>query len=270
MSIQSAVSSPIRLVDSHCHLDRLDLTAYDNNLALALAAAHEQGIVHMLCVSIDMEQAPLLQQIASQYPHISISVGLHPTEEKEDEPSMEELIALAQHPKVIAIGETGLDYYRVEEASLWQQERFRRHIQAAKSVDKAIIVHSRNARADTIRILKEEGADGPGGVLHCFTENWEMAKQAIDLNFYISISGIVTFRNAVEVQEIAKQIPLDRLLIETDSPYLAPVPHRGKSNQPAWVRHVAEYIAELRGIPLEVLAEQTTDNFFRLFKHAQA
>jgi TatD DNase family protein len=260
----------IQLVDSHCHLDRLDLSSYQDNLSLALQAAHEQGIVHMLCVSIDLEQAPVLQKIAEQYPHISISVGLHPTEEKEHEPSVEELIALAQHPKVVAIGETGLDYYRVEEASLWQQERFRRHIQAAKQLDKAIIVHSRNARADTIRIIKEEGADVPGGVLHCFTEDWEMAKQAIDLNFYISLSGIVTFKNALALQEVAKQVPLDRLLIETDSPYLAPVPHRGKPNQPAWVRHVAEFIAELRGIPLETVAEQTTENFFRLFKSASA
>jgi TatD DNase family protein len=254
----------IRLVDSHCHLHMLE-----GELQSFLDAAREKNIVHMLCVSVDLDHALVLQQIAATYPHISISVGLHPTEEKEQEPTIDELVQLAQHPKVVAIGETGLDYYRVEAATHWQQERFRRHIRAAKIVDKAIIVHSRNARADTIQILKEEGAETPGGVLHCFTEDWYMAKKAMDLNFYISLSGIVTFKNATELQEIAKKIPLDRLLIETDAPFLAPMPHRGKSNQPAWVRHVAEFIAELRGISLEEVAEQTTENFFTLFKSAR-
>ncbi|MFU8797786.1 MAG: TatD family hydrolase [Gammaproteobacteria bacterium] len=251
-------------VDSHCHLNMLE-----GDLSTLLLTAREQGVIHMLCVSVELDKTPLLQDIAAHYSDISISVGLHPTERVEEEPSVETLIQLSQHPKVVAIGETGLDYYRVEEQSDWQQERFRRHIRAAKQLDKAIIVHSRNARADTIRILKEEGAECPGGVMHCFTEDWDMAKKAIDLNFYISFSGIVTFKNAVELQKVAKKIPLDRLLIETDAPFLAPIPHRGKPNQPGWVRYVAEFIAELRGVSLETIAEQTTANFFQLFKSAK-
>jgi TatD DNase family protein len=254
------------LVDSHCHLDRLDLTPYEGDLSRALKAAADQGVGHMLCVSIDMDTFANVLKIAEQYPNVSASVGVHPTEQGTYDPPLQELIRLASHPAVVAIGETGLDYYRSTGDLDWQRERFARHISAAKAVDKPIIVHSREAREDTLKILAKEQASEVGGVLHCFTENWDMAKRAMDLNFYISISGIVTFNSAVELKEIAKQIPLNRLLIETDAPYLAPVPHRGKPNEPAYVRYVAECIAELRGIPFDELAAQTSENFFALFK----
>ncbi len=254
------------LVDSHCHLDRLDLTPYQGDLSLALDAAKKNSVQHILCVCIDLDNFPKVLAIAENYPDVSASVGIHPTEVITTEPSVEELVQLATHPKVVALGETGLDYYREQTNKEIQQERFRRHIRTAKKVAKPLIVHTRQARADTIAILKEEGADEVGGVLHCFTEDLDMAQKAIEINFYISFSGIVTFQNAKELQEIAKQIPLERMLIETDAPYLAPVPYRGKSNEPAYVRHVAEYIAQLRGISFEELAKKTTENFFNLFK----
>lgn len=258
----------MKLVDSHCHLDRLDLLTYNGKLDLALMAAKEQGVMHILCVAVSLENIPVVTAIAERYPHISASVGVHPTEESAQEITLEQLLHFGNHPKVVAVGETGLDYYRHEGDLAWQQQRFRTHIQAAKQLNKPLIIHTRMARDDTIRILQEERAQEIGGVMHCFTEDWKMAKQAIDLNFYISISGIVTFRNATELKEIAKQVPLDRLLIETDAPYLAPVPMRGKPNEPAYVRYVAEYIAELRGISVTALAEQTTTNFFSLFTKA--
>lgn len=254
------------LVDSHCHLDRLDLTPHNNDLANALTAAKDQGVGHILCVCIDLENFSKVLTIAENYPNVSASVGMHPTEILTKEPTTEELITLGSHTKVVAFGETGLDYYRDESNKAVQQERFRRHIQAAKQLNKPVIVHTRQARADTLQILKEEGAETCSGVLHCFTEDWEMAKRAIDQNFYISFSGIVTFQNAKELKEIAQKIPLDRMLIETDAPYLAPVPYRGKSNEPAYVRFVAEHIAELRKLPFATIAEQTTANFFKLFK----
>ncbi len=258
------------LVDSHCHLDQLDLTAYDGKLSDALVQAANQGVGHMLCVCITLQDFPQVLNVAQHYPHVSASVGLHPNEDAQGaEPTVDHLVALAQHEKVVAIGETGLDYYRSTGDLSWQHERFRRHIQAAKKANKALIVHSRQAREDTLRILKEEEAMSVGGVMHCFTENEEMANAAMDLGFYISFSGIVTFANAKELQAVAKQVPLERMLIETDSPYLAPVPHRGKSNEPAYVRHVADYIAELRGIDVAELAEQTTANFFNCFKQAR-
>ena len=253
------------LIDSHCHLDQLDLTPHNGKLDKALANAKTHGVGHFLCVCIDLEHFPDVLKIAEQYDNVYASVGLHPNEKVNAEPTVAELIKLAQHPKVIAIGETGLDYYRTEGDVSWQQERFRHHIQAALEVKKPLIVHSRQAREDTIRILKEEGADKIGGVMHCFTENWEMAQQAIALNFYISFSGIVTFKNAHELQEVAKQVPLNKMLVETDSPYLAPNPYRGKPNEPAYVRYVAEYIAELRQLNFAAVAEQTTKNFKELF-----
>lgn len=254
------------LVDSHCHLDRLDLSQYDNNLDLAIKAAHGLGVGHFLCVCIDLDNFPAVLKIAEDYPNVFASVGVHPTEVIAIEPTQEQLIKLAQHPKVIALGETGLDYYRDDSHKSVQQQRLREHILAAKEVNKPLIIHTRQAREDTINILKEEQADTVGGVMHCFTEDLAMAKKAMELNFYISFSGIVTFKNATELQAIAKTIPLDRILIETDAPYLAPVPYRGKPNQPAYVRYVAEYIANLRGISFEALATQTSKNFFNLFK----
>lgn len=258
------------LVDSHCHLDHLDLSNHDGSLDKALAFAKMQGVGHFLCVCITLKAFPAMLQLAKQYPQVSASVGLHPNEQEIDhEPTCDELIALAQDDKIVAIGETGLDYYRSEGDVEWQRERFRQHIRAAKATGKPLIVHTRQAKDDTLQILREENAHEVGGVMHCFTEDWATAAKALDLNFMISISGIVTFRNATEIQEVAKQVPLDRLLIETDSPYLAPMPHRGQSNEPAYVRYVAEYIAQFRGIDVAVLAEQTTANFFRLFNHAK-
>ncbi len=255
------------LVDSHCHLDQLDLTAHDGELSNALIAAEDQGVRHMLCVCITLKDFPEVLAIAQAYPEVSASVGLHPNEDAAgSEPTVEDLVLLAQDKKIIALGETGLDYYRSTGDLTWQHERFRRHIRAAKKVNKALIIHSRQAREDTLRILKEEGANAVGGVMHCFSEDLEMAKAAMDLGFYISFSGIVTFPNAKETQAVAKQIPMERMLIETDSPYLAPVPRRGRPNEPAYVRYVAEYIAQLRGIDVVELAEQTTTNFFRCFK----
>lgn len=254
------------LVDSHCHLDQLDLSAHAGDLDRALAHAKRQGVGHMLCVCITLDDFPKVLEIAKHYSHISASVGLHPNDSVDQEPTADDLIRLAADEKVVAIGETGLDYFRSIGDVEWQRERFRQHIRAAKHTDKPLIVHTRDAITDTLRIMQEEQASTVGGVMHCFTENWEAASAALDQNFYISISGIVTFKNAVEIQAVAKTVPLDRLLIETDSPYLAPVPFRGKPNEPAYVLHVAEYIAQLRGMSVLEVAEKTTENFFRLFK----
>jgi len=258
------------LVDSHCHLDQLDLTAHEGNLDHALAQAKANGVGHMLNVCIDLENFPDVLRIAKQYPHISASVGLHPNEiSAQGEPSAEQLVALAQDEKIVAMGETGLDYFRSTGEVEWQRNRFREHIRAAKMAKKPLIIHTRQAKEDTLKIMREENANEIGGVMHCFTEDWAMAASALDLNFYISFSGIVTFRNASEIQEVARKVPLDRMLIETDSPYLAPNPHRGKPNEPAYVLFVAEYIAQLRGDTVDNIAEKTTENFFRLFKDAK-
>jgi TatD DNase family protein len=254
------------LVDSHCHLDRLDLTHHNGSLDSALQAARALGVEHMLCVSIDLDNFKNVLDIAQRYDNVHASVGIHPTEILAVEPSVSTLAELAQDKKIVAIGETGLDYYRSEGDVEWQRQRFRNHIQAAKTVNKPLIIHTRQARADTINIMREEGADNVGGVMHCFTEDWDTAKKAMDLGFYISFSGIVTFANAKELKDLATKIPLDRMLIETDSPYLAPVPFRGKSNEPAYVRYVAEHIAELRNVPWTTIAEKTTENYFKLFK----
>ena len=254
------------LVDSHCHLDRLDLSLVDGKLTGLLTAAAELDVAHFLCVSINLEDYPAMLAIAEQHDRISASVGLHPNEQDGHDPGIDELVDYAKHPKVIAIGETGLDYFRSEGDLDWQRDRFRRHIAAAKQTGKPLIIHSRDAKEDTLKILEEESAGEVGGVMHCFTGDWDMAQRAMDLNFYISFSGIVTFKNARELQEIATRMPAERYLVETDSPYLAPVPHRGKPNQPAFVRHVAEFIAELRGESYEQVAAVTTENFRTLFK----
>ncbi len=258
------------LVDSHCHLDQLDLAAYDGSLAKAMTFAESCGVQHFLCVCITLKDFPAMMDIVRAYHQVSASVGLHPNEQDiEREPTAVELIALADDPKVIAIGETGLDYYRSSGDVEWQRERFRQHIRAAKATGKPLIVHSRQAKADTLKILREEQADKVGGVLHCFTEDWQMAIDAMALNFYISFSGIVTFNSAKDIQHVAKEMPLDRMLIETDSPYLAPVPHRGKPNEPAYVRYVAEFIAKMRDVDVAEIAAQTTENFFKLFNSAK-
>lgn len=258
------------LVDSHCHLDRLDLTPFDGKLEGALENARAHGVGHMLCVCIDLEHFNDVLEPASTHNNIFASVGVHPNERDGEEPDIERLVALADDPNVVAIGETGLDYFRTEEKMDWQQQRFRNHIAAAKQTGKPLIIHMRDATEDTLRIMREESAGEAGGVMHCFAEDWDAAKKAMDLGFYISFSGIVTFKNATELKEVAKKMPADLMLVETDSPYLAPTPYRGKSNQPAYVKYVAEHIAELRGELVEQVTETTTENFFRLFSTAQA
>lgn len=253
------------LVDSHCHLDRLDLEPYDNNLSNALSYANELGVGHMLCVSINMENFDAVLDTAKQHDFVSASVGVHPNEVGGHDPSADELIQLADNENIVAIGETGLDYFRSEGDLKWQHERLRRHITASKETKKPLIIHMRDATEDTLRILKEEKADQVGGVMHCFVEDWEVAQRALDLNFVISFSGIVTFNSAKDLQYVATKVPQDKMLVETDSPYLAPVPFRGKSNQPAYVVNVAEKIAQLRGISIEEVAELTTKNYFTLF-----
>ncbi len=253
------------LVDSHCHLDRLDLSRFDDGLAGALASAADAGVDHFLCVAIDLAHWPAMCELVAPFPQVSVSVGVHPSESPKGEPAAAELIARAREPGVVAIGETGLDYYYGGEHRREQQSSFRTHVHAARESGKPLIVHTRDAREDTLAILREEGAAEVGGVLHCFTEDWDMAARAMDLNFYISFSGIVTFKNAASLQAVAKRVPAERLLVETDSPYLAPMPHRGKPNQPAWVRHVAQFVADLRGQTLEDLAATTTANYARLF-----
>jgi len=231
-----------------------------------LAAAREQGVGHFLCVAINLEAYPAVLAIAEAHEQVTASVGLHPNEQGGHDPGISELIDLARHPKVVAIGETGLDYFRSEGDLGWQRDRFRRHIAAARQAGKPLIIHSRDAKEDTLAILAEEGASEIGGVMHCFTGDWDMAQRAMDMNFYISFSGIVTFRSAQELQDIARNMPADRMLVETDSPYLAPVPHRGKPNHPAYVRHVAECIAALRSESYETVAAVTTRNFKTLFR----
>ncbi len=256
------------LVDSHCHLDRLDLAPFDDDFDALMRQTRGAGVGHVLCVCIDLESYPAMAALVRPYDWVSVSVGVHPNDRDRHEPSPEELVRLAADPGNVAIGETGLDYFRSEGDLEWQRQRFRNHIAAARAAGKPLIIHTRAAREDTIRVMREEGARDAGGVMHCFTEDWEMAKQALDLGFYISFSGIVTFNSAADLREVAKRVPADRLLVETDAPYLAPVPHRGKSNLPQYVALVAECIAGLRGVPMESLVEQTGENFFRLFPAA--
>jgi TatD DNase family protein len=250
------------LVDSHCHLDFPELAA---RLDGVLGSMEESGVAYALCISVTLEEFPKVRAIAERYPHIYASVGVHPDYPDIPEPGVGTLVALAKHPKIVAIGETGLDYYRIKQDCEWQRERFRTHIRAARQCGKPLVVHTRDAAEDTLQIMSEERAGDVGGVMHCFTGTWEMAQQAMSLGFYISFSGIVTFKNAQMLRDVARQVPLERMLIETDAPYLAPVPHRGKTNEPAFVRYVAEEIARLKGIPLDQVARETTDNFFRLF-----
>ena len=255
------------LVDSHCHLDFAELQA---DFPAVLERMRANGVTHALTISTTLETFPAVLALARSHPHLWCSAGVHPDERRDErEVGLEELVSLAGDPKVVAIGETGLDYYRVEGDTGWQRERFRLHIRAARRCGKPLVVHTREAAADTLRILREEGAEAVGGVFHCFTETWEVAAAAIEMGFHVSFSGIVTFRNAVALKEVARRLPLDRMLVETDSPYRAPVPHRGKVNEPAFVRHVAEEIARLRGIPVEEVARSTTENFFRLFDGAR-
>ena len=254
------------LVDSHCHLNFPELAGRVDE---ALELMRVNGVTHALCVSVTLEEFPQVRAIAERYPHVYGSVGVHP--DYPDVPLVTEadLLERASHPKIVAIGETGLDYFRIKGETEWQRERFRTHIRAARRSGKPLIIHMREAAADTLRIMGEEGAGEVGGVMHCFTESWEVARGALDLGFHISFSGIVTFKNAEALREVARKVPLERMLIETDSPYLAPVPYRGKTNEPALVKHVAEEIARQRGITLEEVGAATSANFFRLFKVEQ-
>ncbi|MET0052554.1 MAG: TatD family hydrolase [Candidatus Thiodiazotropha sp.] len=253
------------LVDSHCHLDRVDLGHYHEDFRTFVEATQASGVERMLCVSIDLESWPEMMALVADYPHISASVGVHPNDRDRRDPSVEELVSLSRNPKVVAIGETGLDYFHGNGELDWQRHRFRQHIRAAKQAGMPLIIHTRQAREDTIQIMQEEGAEDAGGVMHCFTEDWSMAQAALGLGFYISFSGIITFKNAEDLRTVVKQVPMNRLLIETDSPYLAPVPFRGKPNQPRYVRQVAECVAEIKGLPLSDVITQTRDNFLRRF-----
>lgn len=256
-------------IDSHCHLDRVDLRPYGGDFARLMEATVESGVSHLLCVGIDLESYPGMRALVDTYPWVAVSVGVHPNSDSQHlevaEPTVDGLVALAADPRVVAIGETGLDYFHGRGDLGNQRERFRTQIAAAHVCRKPLIVHTRDAREDTIRILREGRAEDLGGVLHCFTEDWGMARQGLDLGFYVSFSGIVTFKNAADLREVARRVPIDRLLIETDSPYLAPVPHRGKPNEPRHIAHVAACIAELRGLPVEDLASVTAANYLRLF-----
>ena len=253
------------LVDSHCHLNFPELA---ENLPAIKTAMQENEVGHALCISVTLPDFPQVLALAEANENFYATVGVHPDYEDIAEPTVDDLIRLANHPKVIGIGETGLDYFRLTGDLEWQRMRFRTHIRAAIACNKPLIIHTRNAAADTIRIMQEEGAQQVGGVMHCFTESLDVAMEAISLGFYISFSGIVTFKNATAIKEVAKHVPLNRILVETDSPYLAPIPFRGKTNQPSYVKHVAEEVAKLRDISFDELANATTQNFFNLFKHA--
>ncbi len=249
-------------VDSHCHLNFPELA---ENMADVLAQMRHNDVAGALCVSVNLADLPQVLALAEQHPNIYASVGVHPDYEDVEEPSVARLVELARHPRVIAIGETGLDYFRLKGDLEWQRTRFRNHIRAARECGKPLIIHTREAAADTLRIMAEENAAGAGGAMHCFTETWDVAKAALEMGFYISFSGIITFKSAKQIKEVAQRVPLERILIETDAPYLAPVPYRGKLNQPAYVKHIAEEIALLRGIDVSEVGRRTTENFMRLF-----
>jgi len=250
------------LIDSHCHVNFEGLREDYSDIAQRM---HTNRVHRALCVSVNLPDWPAMMSMVEHEPTLYGSVGVHPDYEEEVEPTVEDLVSRSQHPKVVAIGETGLDYFRIKGDLTWQRDRFRTHIRAARETGLPLIIHTREAREDTIRILQEENAAEVGGVMHCFTESLEMARASIEMGFYISFSGIVTFKNAKDLQETARQLPLERILIETDSPYLAPVPHRGKRNDPSLVAHVAEKIAELKEVSFDQVAKQTTDNFYNLF-----
>lgn len=250
-------------VDSHCHLDFPGLS---ERLDEVLAHMRDAAVSHALCISVTLEDFPKVRALAEGHPQLFATVGVHPDNTGCEEPTVDGLCRLAEHPRVVGIGETGLDYYRLTGDLEWQRERFRVHIRAARQCGLPLVIHTRAAAADTLRIMAEEGAGEAGGVMHCFTESREVARQALELGFYISLSGIVTFKNAAELREVAAMVPLERLLIETDSPYLAPVPFRGKTNEPAYVRHVAATVAEVKSISAEEVGKITSSNFFSLFK----
>ena len=250
-------------IDSHCHINFPD---FSDKLPEVLSLMQQNQVSNALCISVELEKLSEILALAEAHPHIYASVGVHPDHEDCIEPSVAQLVQLARHPKVAAIGETGLDYYRLTGDLEWQRERFRTHIRAAREIGKPLVIHTREAAADTLKLMQQENAAEIGGVMHCFTESIDVAQAAMDMNFYISFSGIVTFKNANSIRDVAAYVPLERMLIETDSPYLAPVPYRGKTNQPGYVKYVAETLSSIKGISLEEVGARTTENFFRLFK----
>jgi TatD DNase family protein len=254
------------LADSHCHLDFPDLAGRVDE---ALALMRANGVTHALCVSVTLQEFPQVRALAERYPNLSASVGVHPDYADVPVVSEQELVELADHPRVVAIGETGLDHYRIKGGAEWQRERFRTHIRAARRCGKPLIIHMRDAAEETLNIMREERASEVGGVMHCFTGSWEVAQAAMELGFWISFSGIVTFKNAAALREVARKVPLERMLVETDSPFLAPVPYRGKTNEPGLVKYVAEEIARLRGVSLDEIAAATSANYFKLFRVAR-
>ncbi len=254
------------LVDSHCHLD---FDEFRDRIPELLAEMSAAGVAHALCISVTLQDFPRVRALAEAHPQLFATVGVHPDYPDAGEVAVDELVALADHPRIVAVGETGLDYYRLQGDLGWQQERFRVHIRAARACRKPLVIHTRSAADDTLRIMREEGAGEVGGVMHCFTETLDVALAAVEMGFLISFSGIVTFRNAGSVREVAKALLMEHILVETDSPYLAPVPYRGKVNRPAYVRHVAEEVARLRAMPFEEVAAATTANFFRVFRSAK-
>ena len=254
----------MKIIDSHCHIDRVDLDQFGGSMESMLAHAKDLSVEEFLCVCIDLEHFDDVFSLAKAYENIYASVGVHPTEQEGKDPSVDELLALANHDKIIAIGETGLDYFHIEKDTAdWQRDRFRRHIAASNQSGKPMIIHTRDAKEDTIELMQQERAGQ--GVMHCFSEDWDTAKAAIDLGFYISFSGIITFKSAESLREVAKKVPADRLLVETDSPYLTPVPYRGRPNSPAYTYYVAEKLAEIRGTSINDIADTTTANFKKLF-----
>jgi TatD DNase family protein len=254
------------LVDSHCHINFDPLSEDTEGI---IQRAKDMGVDHMLCVSVNMEDFPQVLALAKAHEFIFASVGVHPTHDEGEEPTVERLVSQAADPEIVAIGETGLDYFRCSGDMTWQKDRFARHIHAGIESDKPLIIHTREAAVDTMDMLKAENAEQCGGVMHCFAEDWVTAKKALDLGFYISFSGILTFKNAQDMRDVAKKVPLDLVLVETDSPYLAPVPMRGKTNEPAFTSYVADVLADVKGISKDEIAEITTDNFFKLFRAAQ-
>jgi len=252
----------MNIIDSHCHINFPELVSDIDGVLERMAENH---VSNALCVSVNLEKFPEVLSLAERYENIYASVGVHPDTQSGEDPTVERLVSLSAHPKVVAIGETGLDYFRTEGDTTWQRDRFRAHIQAAREVNKPLIIHTREAGDDTLGILREEGEGLVRGVMHCFTETLEFARASIDLGFFISFSGIITFKNAQEIRDVARVVPLESILIETDSPYLAPVPNRGKTNEPSYVRYVLEEVARVKELPIDVVAQATTQNFHRLF-----
>ncbi|GBU09252.1 DNase [Gammaproteobacteria bacterium] len=256
----------MQFIDSHCHLDRIDLSEFNHDFSKLISNATASNVSHILCVSISLDKWQAMADLVAPFENIFLSVGVHPSEIKASLPSYAEIFNYAQDSRVIAIGETGLDYHYGLDAKINQQAAFIMQIEAAIKLNKPLIIHTRSAQKDTLAIMKEHNARDSSGVMHCFTEDWDMAKQCLDLGFYISFSGIISFKNAAQIREVAQKMPLDRVLIETDAPYLAPHPHRGKINQPAWVKYVAQALADVRQISLEEIATATSHNFKELFK----